>query len=81
MLQFFLRPLSQAFSTGSTVKAKPNKAAAHRFRHLISSGAYSFSKSGRNHNFAKKSCTRRTGIRQQGVTEGFQTKVLQRLFI
>lgn len=65
----------------TAVKAKTNQAASKRFRHLISAGAYSFSKSCRNHNFAKKSCPRRTGIRQQGVTEGYQTRVLQRLHV
>lgn len=62
----------------ATVKCKTNQAASKRFRRLAS-GAYTFYKSGRNHNFAHKSIPRQTGIRQAGITEGFQTQLLDRM--
>jgi ribosomal protein L35 len=64
----------------ATVKCKTNKSASKRFKSLLS-GDYSFTKSGRNHNFAKKSCPRRTSTRQSGLTEGFQTELLKRMRI
>lgn len=76
-MPFFSPALIRFFST---VKCKTNQAASKRFRHMPS-GDYTFSKSGRNHNFAKKSCSRRTGIRQEGIAEGFQAKLLQRMQI
>lgn len=64
------------FSTGH--KGKTNKSTAARF-HLMSDGTYAYRRSGRNHNFAKKSNPYRTRHRSWEQTDGAKTRMVRSL--
>jgi len=72
----------QRLAYATATKLKTNQAAAKRFRYPTaqsSMDSFVFTKSGRNHNFAKKSGPRRIANRQPGLTQGYQTTLLHKL--
>lgn len=75
---FRLSHISIGKALFSTVKLKTNQAAAKRFHPIPDSPSFTFAKSGRNHNFAKKSVPRRIANRQPGITQGYQTMIMQK---